>query len=77
MSTISLRLPNSLHKAVRELAKAEQVSINQLITIALAEKVSALITADYLEARARQGHRAAFERAMAKVADVEPEAGDR
>jgi len=77
MSTISLRLPNSLHEAVRELARAEQVSINQLITIALAEKVSALMTADYLEARAKRGDRAAFERAMAKVADVEPEKHDQ
>ena len=36
MSTISLRLPASLHKSVRELAKKEDVSINQLITTALA-----------------------------------------
>jgi predicted HicB family RNase H-like nuclease len=44
MSTISLRLPESLHKRVRELAKAEHVSINQLITTALAEKMSAPMT---------------------------------
>ena len=42
MSTISLRLPESLHKRVRELAKREDVSINQLIATALAEKLSAL-----------------------------------
>ena len=77
MSTISLRLPNSLHEAVRELAKAEQVSINQLITIALAEKVSALMTADHLQERAERGDRAAFERAMAKVADIEPDEQDQ
>lgn len=77
MSTISLRLPNSLHEAVRELARAEQVSINQLITIALAEKISALMTADYLEERAGRGDRGAFERAMTKVADVEPEEQDQ
>lgn len=38
MSTISLRLPDSLHKQVRKLAEKENVSINQLITLALAEK---------------------------------------
>lgn len=38
MSTLSLRLPRSLHEAVRELARAEQTSINQFITIALPEK---------------------------------------
>ena len=51
MSTISLRLPESLHKKVRELAKAEDVSINQFISTALAEKMSALMTAEYLEER--------------------------
>jgi predicted transcriptional regulator len=76
MSTISLRLPESLHKKVRELAKAEDVSINQLITTALAEKMSALMTVDYLEERAARGDRGKFESAMAKARDAEPEAGD-
>jgi predicted transcriptional regulator len=76
MSTISLRLPESLHKKVRELAKAEDVSINQLISTALAEKMSALMTVDYLEARAARGDRGKFERAMGKVRDTEPDGGD-
>jgi post-segregation antitoxin (ccd killing protein) len=77
MSTISLRLPDSLHKSARELAKKENISINQLVTLALAEKVSALATEDYLEERAKRGSKAKFDRAMAKVADVEPEEYDR
>ena len=72
MSTISLRLPNYLHAQVRALAKRESVSINQLITLALAEKISALSTEDYLAKRASRGSRTKFEQAMAKVADVEP-----
>ena len=44
MSTISLRLSESLHKSVREIARREGVSINQLISTALAEKLSALMT---------------------------------
>ena len=76
MSTISLRLPDSLHKQVRELAQQENVSINQLITTALAEKMSALMTVDYLEERAARGDRARFERAMGKVSDVEVDASD-
>jgi hypothetical protein len=77
MSTISLRLPDSLHKTVRELAEREKVSINHLITLALAEKISALMTEDYLSERARRGDKERFERAMAKVPDVEPEGQDR
>ena len=76
MSTISLRLPESLHRKVRELAKAEDVSINQLITTALAEKMSALMTVDYLEERAGRGSRKKFEAAMSKVRDVEPDQRD-
>ena len=77
MSTISLRLPDSLHGTARELAKKYHVSINQFIATALAEKISALITSEYLEGRAKRGSRKKFERAMAKVADVEPEEHDR
>lgn len=77
MSTISLRLPNYLHETVRELAEAEQVSINQLIVLAVAEKVSALKTVEYLAERAKRGDRVKFEAAMAKVADIEPEEFDQ
>lgn len=77
MSTISLRLPESLHQAVKALAKRDRVSVNQFIALALAEKVSALMTVDWLEERARRGDRARFERALAKVPDVEPEEADR
>ena len=76
MSTISLRLPNSLHKHVRELAKKENISINQLIATALAEKMSALITDEYLQERAQRGSRQKFERALAKVRNVEPREED-
>lgn len=77
MSTISLRLPDSLHKTVRELVEKEHISINQFITLALAEKVVALMTEEYLGERAKRGDKDKFERAMAKVADIEPEEQDR
>jgi predicted transcriptional regulator len=76
MSSISLRLPESLHKRVRELAEREDISINQLITTALAEKMSALLTAEYLEKRAKRGKRRKFERVLRKVRDVPPAEGD-
>lgn len=76
MSTISLRIPESLHKSVREMAKKENVSINQIITTALAEKLSALMTVEYLDERAKRGDRAKFERAMSKVKDAKPDSED-
>ena len=77
MSTISLRLPESLHESARALAQRENISINQLIALALAEKVSALMTEEYLGKRAKRASRQKFEKAMAKVPDVEPEERDR
>ena len=77
MSTLSLRLPESLHDMARELAKEENISINQLITLALAEKISALMTERYFAERARRSSRDKFEHAMDKVAIVEPAAYDR
>jgi hypothetical protein len=77
MSTISLRLPESLHESARQLAARENISINQLITLALAEKLSALLTEDYLKERAARGNRKDFEAAMAKVSNVEPSDRDR
>jgi len=62
---------------VKELAKREGVSINQLVNSALTEKVSALLTEEYLEARAKKGDRGKFERALSKVKDVEPVENDR
>ena len=77
MSTISLRLPASLHATARSLAEREQVSLNQLITLALAEKVSALMTEDYLQERARRGSKKKFQRVLKKVPDAEPDENDR
>jgi predicted transcriptional regulator len=77
MSSISLRLSESLHKRVRELAKKEGISINQLINSALAEKVSALMTVEYIEERAKRGSRSKFDRALSKVKDIEPREEDR
>ena len=76
MSALSLRLPNSLHERARELARREGVSINQLVSAALAEKMSALLTEEHLQARARRGSRSHFLAALAQVPAVEVEAED-
>ena len=77
MSTLSLRLPDSLHDQVRELAAAEGVSINQFLALAAAEKVSALRTADYLRQRGGRGDRAAFDAVLDRVPAAEPDPADR
>jgi hypothetical protein len=72
MSTISLRLAESLHKRVRDLARREGISINQLVATALAEKISALMTTEYLEKRGKRGSRKSFEQALSHVRERRP-----
>jgi predicted transcriptional regulator len=76
MATLSLRLPDSLHRHLKELAEKEKVSINQLISTAVAEKMSALMTADYLEALGREGSREDFDTVLGRVPDTEPDPWD-
>jgi hypothetical protein len=77
MSTLSLRLPESLHRQLSEVAEQEGVSINQLINSAVGEKMSALWTEQYLLARAKRGARKRFVGALSKVPSVEPATEDR
>jgi hypothetical protein len=76
MSTMSVRLPESLHKQARELAEREGVSINKLVATALAEKVSALMTLEYLEERASRGSAESFRRVLSRVPAAQSVEGD-
>lgn len=77
MSTLSLRLPESMHRHLKTLAEREGISINQIVNSAVAEKISALLTEEYLRQRAERGSRRKLRTVLAKVPDVEPEEGDR
>ncbi|MFA7331786.1 MAG: toxin-antitoxin system HicB family antitoxin [Candidatus Delongbacteria bacterium] len=76
MSTISLRLSDSLHEQVKLMAARDKVSINQFVATALAEKLSALLTEEYLGARAARGNRAAYDEVLGRVAEAPPPPGD-
>lgn len=77
MTALTIRLPESLHKEIKRLAEAEGVSINQFLTLAAAEKISALRTIDYLRMEASKGSRVDFEAFLAAVPDAEPMEDDR
>lgn len=77
MSTLSLRIPNSLHEQIRLLAKQEGISINQFLASAAAEKMSALLTEEYIEARVKRASLKKFRNVLKKVPDSQPEAYDR
>jgi len=77
MAELSLCLPDSIHRHIKELARKEGVSINQFIASAVAEKVSAIATEDYLLERAQRADKSAFQAILAKVPKREPMAGDK
>ena len=77
MSTLSLRIPNSLHEQIRQMAKREGISINQFIASAAAEKMAALLTEEYIEKKAKRASLQKFQAVLNKVPDVPPENHDR
>lgn len=76
MSTLSLRLPESLHRKLSELAEREGISMNQLISAAVGEKLAALMTEEYLQERGRRASAAKFDAVLAKIPEAPPMQGD-
>ncbi len=76
MSTISIRLPDSLHSMAKAIASKDHVSMNQFIASAVAEKVSALATETYLKERAERASQDKFKAALAAVPIQQPDAQD-
>jgi hypothetical protein len=77
MSTMNIELPDSLLRQARELAEKEGFPLEQFIASALAEKMAAWKTVEYLKERASRGDRMKFQAAMSRVEDVEAEELDR
>jgi len=77
MSIVQIQIPDSLQKSLCDLASRDGISIDQFISTAIAEKLSALMTENYLIEKAKRGSREKYEAILAKVPDVEPEAYDK
>jgi hypothetical protein len=66
-SNFALRLQSSLMDEARKLAEAEGVALNQLINVAVAEKISTLRTEQYFQERASRANRAETLRILARA----------
>ena len=71
-SNFALRLQPALLEEVRKLAKAEGVAVNQLINVAVAEKLSALRTEQYFAERAARGDVSEASRILARAGVGQP-----
>ena len=74
--TYPLRLPQGLRRAVSEYAKQEGTSMNQFISMAVAEKLSAINTEEFFKKRADRADMADFWKLMNRVGGQPPQADD-
>ncbi|MBQ1568038.1 MAG: toxin-antitoxin system HicB family antitoxin, partial [Erysipelotrichaceae bacterium] len=71
------RLPDSVHETVKALAEKDNISINQFISSAVIEKITALETEKYLSMRAERGSREKLGEVLDLVPDTEPDMIDK
>jgi len=72
----ALRLQASLKSEAERAAKAEGTTLNQFINVAVAEKLSALRTADYFETRAARADIGKALELLHRAGDEPPREGD-
>ena len=77
MSALTVRLPNSVHESIKELAKKDGISVNQFIASAASEKMSAFLTLEYLRREAKSGKQSDFKRFLKLVPDIAPAFHDK
>ena len=77
MSSYALRLPESLKQASKRIAAADDTTMNQFFVIAIAEKISAMETADFFQRRSATASKAKADKAWAKVRNSNPLPEDR
>lgn len=76
MTTLSLILPDSIHRHIQELADLDGVPVDQFVVSAITEKISALMAEGYLRKRGERANPAAFQAVLTKVPQRPPLAGD-
>jgi len=77
MTALTIRLPNSVHQKIKELAEREDISVNQFIASAASEKMASVLTVDFLKSEAAKGKRSDFKHYMSLVPDVPAQKGDK
>jgi hypothetical protein len=75
-SSFPLRLASSLREEARKTAKSEEVSLNQLINLAVAEKISALRTEEFFRERGERAHTNKARKILKRAGHEPPRGGD-
>lgn len=76
MKTIEAQIPEPVLKQAQELAERENVPLEQIISLAVAQSVGVWSNESYAALRAKRGSREKFLDALKEVPDVEPAEND-
>ena len=77
VSSYPLRMPDSLKEAVARISKENGISINQFVVTAIAEKISALKTAEFFAEHAREANIEVARRILRRTGGQPPAPEDR
>lgn len=72
MMTIQAQIPDSLYQQAAEFAARENMTVEQVVSLALAQALGAWSAQSKIEERAQRGSREKFLEFMAQVPDVDP-----
>ena len=76
LSTYPLRLPRSIRAGVERFSKEDGISINQFVSIAVAEKLAMIQAQAYFAERSARADMTAFDQLMQRSGGEPPRAGD-
>jgi len=74
---LHLDIPDSLYQRLAEAAKKDHASVEQLATLAIAEKLASRYTIETLSERARRANLARFDELIKMIPDIEPDDYDK
>ena len=77
MSELTVKVPDYLRQQAESLAAHENISLDELVALALASHVSAWQAKDYMEQRAKRGSWKKFKAVLDRAPDVEPPEWDK
>ena len=77
MSVAAVSIPESLYDRLKQLSEEQQITVEQFVVAAVAEKMSAVERGGYIAQRASCADDRKFAEALSQISDTEPEAYDK
>ncbi len=74
---INAQIPDILYQQIELLSEKENIPVNELINMALSAQISAWMTENYLQEKAKLGNWEKFNKVLDKVSEKEPEDYDK